>query len=1199
MIKRLSTFFIIMLIALVSYSQDPLNLSFSTDQTPTPGQTYDVDVHVADFENILSVQLFVLWDSTVLEIDTVPFISSDLADFNEVAFALPSQTPGMTKGRVSISWFAFDLIPKDLPDDHLLFTMRFNTIGSECDTTSLSIGDIENIMVEIIDGNFNDIGATTQNLPVMIPGADCGGTGNEEGVGFIFGDLTTPPGSNICIPLTVQNFDTLETFQGSVMWDPTIVDFTGVQSFGLPGLTQGLFGLGNTAAGELTFLWFDNSGTSPQTLPDGSVIFEVCFDAIGSVGQSSVVKAFDGPTSIQASSPSPIGVREHYVDEGSITIAQDMGDLFTLTANNAIGGSAGSTVCVDVTTDNFDNISAIQLTMQWDSTIIMYDGVSNLNQDLQIFESFFNPAGAGKLRFSWNSANTGGEDLPDGTLVYSVCFTVLGDCLTSSAFAFIDDIVDIEIIDGNTNTIPFNMVDGSVSVICELDCSNVTITHPSCTGDSNGNIIVEIAGGTGPYQCVWKEAGSTIQTGEDDNGTCLLASKRAGIYTLCVTDAEGASCTQTITLEDPPTINVIPTVTAAPCPPDSGAISVVALGGTGNITVTWSPEISDFDNVPVGSYDWLAEDENGCTASGTVEIACSFSLDVQFTNGSECGEPSSIDTIIHAGGTGPYTNSIDPPIVSLDNVPNGTYTITATDDNGNTTSETITVEAEAAPAIVTSNISVTPAICNGAKGTVTYNITGGCEPLTCEVRVVANPPLAYQDCDGITEYDAGDYEVLVTDSGGNTATASFTIEVEVDEELSLSVSGITDAPCSDGFGSAILSSSGGCGSIDCSLTLNGIELGCDGSQLSPGTYELSYTDDLGSTVSQSITIGAPTAIGITLLNNMNGSVEVEVDGGSGTGYSFLWTFPNGTTTANTQNLSGLTAGGTYLLTVTDSNGCSGTLSVLVPGTGPSLSDVAVSSDFSGFGTPCASTSIPCQGDGAISGVLTGGTSPYTITIDDGSAQTTFSEFPITGLCAGSYTVSVEDANGETAVFPTTVIITSPPAIVIQEDEVDCANPGSSDGSITTLVSGGVGGYTYTWQPGGPNGPDNPNVSIGMYILQVSDDNNCTAEMLFNVQNCEGPKGPCYEGISVITPNNDFINDFLIINCAANNPNSIKIYDRYGRLVYEATNYNNNWGGLDLDNELLQEGAYFWVMEILFSTGESRIEKGTVTLLRND
>ena len=121
----------------------------------------------------------------------------------------------------------------------------------------------------------------------------------------------------------------------------------------------------------------------------------------------------------------------------------------------------------------------------------------------------------------------------------------------------------------------------------------------------------------------------------------------------------------------------------------------------------------------------------------------------------------------------------------------------------------------------------------------------------------------------------------------------------------------------------------------------------------------------------------------------------------------------------------------------------------------------------------------------------------------------------------------------------------------------------------------------------------------MYILEVTDDNGCTAEMLFEVRDCAAPGTPCFQGISVITPNSDNINDEFIITCVSDNPNTLTIFDRWGRTVFEDTNYSNDWEGIDLDGEALPEGAYYWVLEVLFDNGDSRVMKGTVTLLRND
>ncbi|MBT8229460.1 MAG: gliding motility-associated C-terminal domain-containing protein, partial [Bacteroidia bacterium] len=574
-------------------------------------------------------------------------------------------------------------------------------------------------------------------------------------------------------------------------------------------------------------------------------------------------------------------------------------------------------------------------------------------------------------------------------------------------------------------------------------------------------------------------------------------------------------------------------------------------------------------------------------------------------------------------------------------------------------------------------VATTDALCNGAGGTATYTLEGGCEPLTCEVRN-ADSGGNFVGCDLITSYDSGNWEIRVTDAVGTTATLSFTIGLLVDEPLALNIISVTGASCTSNgsvdldisggcnpvcvitdiltaqtydcddslpagdyavrveddlgtvrtanftiedetnvnpltpdvssndalcfgeFGSATLNYSGGCEPVSVTLFDNdGNELtGNNGSQLLAGTYMAVFTDNVGTSASQSFTIVQPnTAVTVNLESNIDGNVDISITGGAG-GYTYLWTSPTGMT-FDTQDLNGLTQGGTYQVVVTDSNGCTGSLDVFVPGTGVVLSNVFVATDFGGFGTPCAPTTIPCTGEAVISGNIEGGTAPYTITLDDGTNQSTYDGFPIMDVCAGSYDLSVTDANGDMILLPGGIEVTSPEPIEIVLDEITCADLGETNGSISTFVSGGVGGYSYEWSPGGPDAPNNPNVNIGMYILEVIDDFDCTAEMLFEVEDCEGPTSECYEGISVMTPNGDGFNEFLVITCANNNPNTLSIYDRWGRVVYETTNYNNTWSGIDLDGELLNEGAYYWVMEVLFNNGDSRIMKGTVTLLRNE
>ena len=92
-------------------------------------------------------------------------------------------------------------------------------------------------------------------------------------------------------------------------------------------------------------------------------------------------------------------------------------------------------------------------------------------------------------------------------------------------------------------------------------------------------------------------------------------------------------------------------------------------------------------------------------------------------------------------------------------------------------------------------------------------------------------------------------------------------------------------------------------------------------------------------------------------------------------------------------------------------------------------------------------------DGLVSATVTGGTSPYTYSWSNG--KTTSS---ISNLAAGSYTVTVTDANGCTDNASVTINNSAGPTVVITGNDESC---GDNNGSATTNVSGGTSPYTYS------------------------------------------------------------------------------------------------------------------------------------------
>jgi len=1176
------------------------------------GQPYDVDVRVSDFNDLISVQYAVAWDSLVLEIDSLFNVSTSLEAFDRSSLSLPSETTRGTKGLVTMSWF-FGAAGQTLPDDHLLFTMRFNQLGAECAETDIILTNPEQLAIEVIDGSFNEIGATGNTVPVMLPGAGCGTTGGND-VGLIFADATFEAGESVCIPLTVTNFTDIETFQGSFMWDPAVLSYTGLQNFGLTGLSAATFNVSMAANGTISFLWFDNTGTTPANLPDGGTAFEICFDVIGSDGDMTILKPFDGTVPIQISSPSPVGVRGTSVDDATINIGTVVvRDLFSIQAENVTVGSMQSEVCVDFEVENFEDIAGMQYTMQWDPNVLNYNRVETTDVE---FASSFAPADNDKLRYVWTHSIGTGLSEPNGTVIYSVCFDIVADCDNTSDNSIVTPISfigetsrPVEITDDSFTALDPNLVDlvnGSVTITCDPGCTE-TITNVRCFGESNGAINLDIFGGVGPYTVDWNPG--PTQNGVTSN--TLLVGQSAGTFTAMITTSDGTTFNcgpYTITQPNDLVLTVNVGMTS---------VTTNVTGGNGGETITYEPAF-DPNNPVDGTYTATATDSRGCTDSQQFtfgEADCDISITNITIFSASCVMDGRI-LVTCTGAVGNHEIFSNPPLTFDANgeasAPAGTYEITCRDSEDPTcfVTETRTVLMGDPPALNANVTGTTPATCNQEDGMIMTSISGGCPPYTISVQ--NNGGGVEEAHSDNNKYPAGSYVVRFRDAGGNLVEVNAIVSSTSGPDLEISNVSVDASPCSGMNGQATFTLTGGCGATTCMVSINGgapqvcnLTTNINGTLTGTfpvGNHTITFTDsETGSSDSESFSITpAPDGIMVMVNEAQVPNVDIEVSGGAG-GYIYQWFF-GGNVIGTNQDLSGLTEAGTYSVIIEDANGCTVSLDIEVTEVGDNTSLLVnpITTPFSGFATPCA------EGDcsGTVTGLIQGDSSsaPFTITLTDSGANSTeyvFNDngsFMIEDLCADSYIISVVDNTGFEFESMDPIIITAPTPIVISADpnDIQCPDDGQSNGSILAAVSGGAGNYILNWSPDALNDPFPTfmveNLGVGMYTLEVTDDNGCESEFTFDLlTTCTGAE--CFQGRRVITPNGDGANESLTITCAENS--QISIFDRYSRLVFESSNYTNNWNGLDLDNVELPQGAYYWVLRTTNNT-----YKGTVTLLRD-
>ena len=131
------------------------------------------------------------------------------------------------------------------------------------------------------------------------------------------------------------------------------------------------------------------------------------------------------------------------------------------------------------------------------------------------------------------------------------------------------------------------------------------------------------------------------------------------------------------------------------------------------------------------------------------------------------------------------------------------------------------------------------------------------------------------------------------------------------------------------------------------------------------------------------------------------------------------------------------------------------------------------------------TNVNCFGDatGAIDIEIMGGTPAYTYAWSNSATSQ-----DISGVVAGTYTVTITDAGGQTVSESYT--ITEAAEITLTATPTDETCSGDADGSIDLAVSGGTGAYTFAWS-NSETSEDINGLAVGTYTVTVTDANGCT------------------------------------------------------------------------------------------------------------
>lgn len=637
--------------------------------------------------------------------------------------------------------------------------------------------------------------------------------------------------------------------------------------------------------------------------------------------------------------------------------------------------------------------------------------------------------------------------------------------------------------------------------------------HVSCPSSQDGSIDVTVTGGTPAYNYLWQDGfGGTFNMEDPSN----LA---AGTYHLEVIDGHGCFATQTITLDPPQPITATATVQSAICHGESnGAIDMTPAGGAPPYSFQWSgPDgpagtTQDLSLIPAGVYTVTITDMNGCSIQQPFDVTepGTFTFDATVEQAACSGSSDGAINVVAGGGTQPYSYSWIGPNGFTSSTPNnsglapGTYHLTLTDVNG--CSALFTASIQAPPPLTAFVVSVKnhggyDITCAGVEdGHIVANFSGGTAPYTFSWSGPNGFTASTQDIDNLA---AGTYTLTITDAHNCTVTASTTLFAPpalTATATATTYAGGFNVSCNGGNnGTIMLVPNGGTPAYGVAWTGPG-GFSANAWQitgLAPGTYTATVTDGNGCSTISTTTLNAPdplvltpTTTDISCNGGNTGAVDLQVTGGSG-GYLFQWTGPGAFAQA-TEDITGLLAG-TYVVTVTDANGCTASATANIAEAAP----IEVSAQI---------TTTECMGanNGAIDLNVTGGTGSYTFQWSGFPAFSSTSE-DIDALFAGTYTVTITDAAG--CSITQSYNVGQPDLFLIDAllgDQgggyhVSCA--GANDGSIQATVSGGTAPYTYFWT--GPNGYtsielDQDSLASGTYTLTVHDANGCNASASFTL-----------------------------------------------------------------------------------------------------
>lgn len=436
----------------------------------TCNTTVDIPLKVKGFQQLLSLQGTIGWDASKLRFQSISSYGPSSLNLGAGNFG----TNATANGYVTFSWNDADVSGETLADSTTIFTLRFTVIANVNSTCAIQLLNIPTAF-EAININLNSLSFQVVNGNVNIT------CSSQTNLGLIFPSIAASCNTIIDIPLKVKAFQGIKSLQGVLSWDPTKLQYQSISSYGPTALSISAsnFTTTNIANGKLYFSWND-ADQSGETLSDSTVLFTFRVSVLSSgVNTSSFLNLDTSPVGWSASSITSTSIPV-LLTNGHVNINCTSSSLFQFILPSTTA-TCGNFVDLPVRIKSFVNILSMQGSIGWDPSklqfqSIVFYGSPSLLMDSGNFGT--QSVASGKLSFSWNDNDLGGESLSDSSIVFTVRFTVLSTTNETTAIEFLNNPTPIEVVNGGYNTLVRQLTNGNVSISCN-QITSVSLILPT------------------------------------------------------------------------------------------------------------------------------------------------------------------------------------------------------------------------------------------------------------------------------------------------------------------------------------------------------------------------------------------------------------------------------------------------------------------------------------------------------------------------------------------------------------------------------------------------------------------------------------------------------------------------------------------------------------------------------------------------